>query len=143
MVTFAELDWSARVGALGDQSEAAFEAAQTTGFLRTGLNRPPLQVGKLHPYERHRPDYLTGRGYVECVGVSKDQILKLRLSKWEALRFWRTLAPVYVWVLDSYNNRTAEIAYDDLDARVRACPILRFANDQHPYYKVPAAVMFG
>ena len=87
---YREQQWSQRVGTLGDIAEGVFEDVAPFGSsIRFGLNRPPFKVGKLTPEQRSAPDYLSGTGFfVEVQGCGRDNILKVKLEKWNALKAW-------------------------------------------------------
>jgi hypothetical protein len=142
MGSYPDAPWEARYGTLGDTAEAEFEARFKLGFVRTGLKRPPLRVRDIHPYVRQMPDYLTSRGWVEVMGLGEDQILKLKIGKLEALRFWSMLMPVVLWVWDSHNKRHTEVALERVEKMAITAKI-GFFPEGALYYELPAAELFG
>src|SRR6266498_2550714 len=92
--SFRDQDWQARYQGMGDLAEGAFEEVHQYGFVRWGLDRPPIQVHKLPKRIRFAPDYLTTHSFVEVQGFGKDQVIKLKLDKYDALRWWNVLHPV-------------------------------------------------
>jgi hypothetical protein len=126
---------------MGDEAEAEFEHRSKLGFVRAGLRRPKVRVRDLHPYEAHRPDYLTSRGYVEVMGMGEDQILKLKIKKLEALHFWALLMPVSLWVWDSFKRRYVELPLARVDILAVKAKIAFFPEGS-PYYELPAEQLF-
>lgn len=139
---YSDAPWEARYATLGDVAEAEFEAHYKLGFVRTGLKRPPVRVRDLHPYVRQLPDYLTSRGWVEVMGLGEDQILKLKIDKLAALRFWGMLMPVVLWVWDSHKRRHAEVPLERLE-KLAAKAKVSFFPEGALYYELPAAELFG
>jgi hypothetical protein len=93
---------------MGDQAETAFEDVMVTtkrGYVRWGLNRPPLKVGMLPKRIRYAPDYLTTKSFVEVQGFGNDQLLKLKVEKLDCMAWWNTVHPVELFVWDSKNER--------------------------------------
>jgi len=83
---------------MGDAAENAF-AELWPNHHRSGLDRPPLNVGQLSLKDRSTPDFLTNDGYVECMGIGRDSTLKLKLDKAVALCMWNhdTHTDLFVW----------------------------------------------
>lgn len=140
-MNFSERSWADRLGQMGDEAETEFEARSKLGFVRSGLRRPKVRVRDLHLYERHRPDYLTSRGYVEVMGMGEDQILKLKVKKLEALHFWDLLMPVTLWIWDSHKRRCIELPLVRVDALVVRAKIAFFPEGS-AYYELPAEGLF-
>jgi hypothetical protein len=139
---FSDAPWAARFVSMGDEAESQFEARYGKGFERAGLKRPKIRVRDLHPFEAQRPDYLTSRGYVEVMGMGRDQTLKLKVDKLEALRFWRLLGRVHLWVWDSHHKRHVELPLERLEALTRTAKVRQFPEGT-PYYALPADGLFG
>lgn len=112
---FRDQDWQQREAILGDPAEAAFEAWIKCGYVRTGLQRPPLAMHKLPTRIRYTPDYLTAHAYYEVQGYGRDQTLKVKLEKWSCLHWWNDLHPVKMFVWDSHFERSCVIDLPDLD----------------------------
>lgn len=103
--TFSERPFEQRIGQLGDQAEAVFEAVYPQGWARYGLCRPPINLATVPPMIRYSPDYITAKGFVEVQGFGRDQTFKLKASKYEALNAWHGLFRVDLFAYDSHNKR--------------------------------------
>lgn len=115
--TFKDKEWDERVGTLGDPAETAFEQWATTngiGFVRSGLNRPPFELGALQPMTLYTPDYLTAGGYIEVQGCGKDGLFKFKHDKLNALRRWEEQEEVLVWLWDQPANTCVLIGLDQI-----------------------------
>jgi len=99
-------------------SEIAFDAVFGDESARWGLDHPPFDLQKLPPFIRYTPDRIMGRMLVECKGVGKDAVLKVKIEQLEALRFWSHIHPVSIFVWDSFRKRWTMI---ELEALVAAC----------------------
>lgn len=133
MNAFKDLPWEARFGSMGDEAEQKFEEVYPKGWVRWGLNRPPVKVSALPPKIRYAPDYLTSDGFIEVMGVGKDQILKVKLEKHLCLWQWHHEMPTQIFVWDSENKRYTYIAVPDLHDIVR---ILESFPEGKPYWAV-------
>ena len=80
-MSFKDGTWAQRFGALGDEAEQVFERVARYGWVRYGLNRPPLQMHRLPARIRYTPDYLMSNKFIEVQGLGRDQKLKLKLDK--------------------------------------------------------------
>lgn len=113
---------------LGDESENKFleVAEQYVGLdpsgspcaVRAGLLRPPFSILNLSTRERGRPDFLTPIGFVECKGLGRDQILKMKRADLDVLSFWNSIEPVNIFVWDSYEQRHAMRSLDAITALI-------------------------
>lgn len=97
-MSFKDKDFSARFGAMGDESENTFMRVWPTNYVRFGLNRPPLRMSSLPERLRHTPDFLTSSHLVECKGVGKDDLVKIKLKELNCLWYWHQLHPVRIFV---------------------------------------------
>ena len=104
-VSFHERTFANRFGAMGDEAESVFEATHPAGYVRFGLNRPPLHMASLPVRVRYAPDYLTSKGFVEVKGCGRDQRLKVKLENLNALHYWNQLFTTSVFVWDSSKKR--------------------------------------
>lgn len=104
-MAFKDQSFNHRLGAMGDEAESVFEAAYPNGYVRTGLCRPPIQVHALPIQVRYIPDYLTSNGWVEVQGFGRDQTVKLKMEKYQALIWWSWLWPVSLFLWDKTNKR--------------------------------------
>lgn len=119
MAGYAEQKWNQRVGTLGDIAEGIFEQISPFGaWVRHGLNRPPFQMKQLTPEQRNAPDYLCGTGhYVEVQGCGRDNVIKVKLEKWEAQKKWhKHIGEVRFFF---WNSNTSEYALISMDALQR------------------------
>lgn len=117
-MSFKDKSFADRFGAMGDQSESAFEQwceQHQHNQVRWGLDRPPLKMSMLPTRLRYSPDYLMSAKFVECQGFGRDQTFKLKVEKHGALHWWADLHPVDLWVLDSHNNRACLLGLNDFD----------------------------
>ena len=134
--------WSERFKDMGDEAEGVFEELYNVngvGFARFGFNRPNLHMSKLPTHLRYAPDYVTEDGFVEVQGFGRDQTCKLKVDKWEALRYWDCLHPVYLFVYDSFNKRSTTIALRDVGGR--SVRLDKFPEGK-PYFAIDASDIF-
>jgi hypothetical protein len=98
---------------MGDEAENMFEiVSQETNFgiHRSGLNRPNFNMSRLPVMIRYTPDYLTEDSYVEVQGFGKDQLVKIKKEKLDALHAWDQHFATEMFLWDSVNRRWAFIA---------------------------------
>lgn len=142
--TFKDQDWKHRYQGMGDQAEKVFEEVFDKGFTRWGLQRPPIQVHRLPRRIRYAPDYLTTRHFVEVQGFGRDQIVKLKLDKYDALRWWNVMHPVLLFLYDSANVRYTFVELEEVTAQLEAGTAeIRKFPEGHAYYAFPAEVFFS
>ena len=133
MTAFHQRSWTQREKALGDEAESVFEAVQTKGFARYGINRPPVQVHKLHLMVRYTPDYMRSTELVEVMGAGRDQVLKH--EKLSALQMWDALImPTHLFVWDSHQRRHGECRIGDLP--IGGVPVGKFPEGK-AFYGIP------
>jgi hypothetical protein len=114
---FSEQNLAARKGTMGEIAEAVFEATYPQGWCRWGIDRPPIQVAKVPAFVRFAPDYLTSKGFVEVQGFGKDQKIKLKHAKYDALNEWHGIFRVDLFFYDSHNSRYGFVRlHDFIDA---------------------------
>lgn len=113
-MSFKDKSFNSRFAAMGDQSEQVFEAVYDQGFVRWGLNRPPINLKNVPPFVRYAPDYLTGKGFVEVQGFGTDQKFKLKDDKADALVSWNHLFRTDIFVFDSKNSRYGWLRLNEL-----------------------------
>jgi hypothetical protein len=123
---------------MGDEAEGVFEQVYGQGFVRTGLNRPPLMMSMLPEFVRYTPDYLTSKGYVEVQGFGRDQINKFKREKIEALLAWNRHFRVDFFLWDSYNKRYGWVRLQDLVRDFRPHHVQTFPEGKE-YFGVSAA----
>ncbi len=147
MVSFREGRWERRFEAMGDAAEAAFEdwaEDQQRGFIRYGLNRPPIAVHRLPTRVRYTPDFLTTRAFVECQGFGKDQLVKMKVDKLGCLHWWADLHEVELFLWDSHNKRSALVSLNQFDdALCEPEAALKHFHERKPYFELPAHLFFG
>ena len=98
-------------------AEGAFEdwaSNARTGYVRFGLDRPPIHVHRLPAFIRYTPDYLTTKSLVEVQGFGRDQTLKLKIEKLAALGKWADIHPVKMFCWDSTNQRAFMVDHEAL-----------------------------
>lgn len=143
MTSFRNQSWGDRFGAMGDEAEMRFEEwahSTSRGFVRFGLNRPPIAVHRLPPFIRYTPDYLQTNQLVEVQGFGRDQLFKLKADKLEILGQWAEYHPVDLFAWDSTNRRAWMVPLDALQEAAPNMPIGMFDGTK-PYYEYSADVL--
>lgn len=116
---FRDRPFDQRFGDMGDEAEGHFEEYATNvlkkGYVRFGLDRPPLRMSDLPTRLRYTPDYLMGKQFVEVQGFGRDQTYKIKLEKLNSLHWWNDLHPVQMYVWDSHKKRECMLHLFDLD----------------------------
>lgn len=146
--SFKDQGWQARYQGMGDLAEGEFERVmeeeRRLGFTRYGLDRPPIQVHKLPKRIRYTPDYLTTHTFVEVQGFGQDQIVKLKLDKYDALRWWNVLHPVELFLFDSANVRWTFVKLDAVTELLEGEDVqIRKFSEGNRYYAFPAELFFS
>lgn len=136
-MSFKDGGFAQRYEQMGDQAEAVFEEHYRQGWVRFGLNRPPLQMGALPPKIRYTPDYLTSKGLVEVQGFGRDQVAKFKRDKIEALLSWHRDFRVDFFLWDSTNRRYGWVRLPQLVTDFRKHHVLQFPEGTE-YFAVPA-----
>jgi hypothetical protein len=101
MSSFKDQTWEERVEVLGDPGENAFRkyaSRRELGVVKYGLDRPPVNLGRITNFVRYTPDFLTDEGLVEVQGCGRDQLFKFKHSKLMALRQWQRQQHVNLWL---------------------------------------------
>ena len=128
---------------MGDPAEDKFLQELPLGQAdKFGLRRPNVKLGLFSAFVLHTPDFLTSTGWlVEVMGVGKDQILKLKVSKLDALCEWEEKQRVALYVWDSYKKRSLTAPLEDV---VAVAFVVRdrdgcssFENDGNVYFPIP------
>jgi hypothetical protein len=99
-------------------SEIQFDAVFGDSSDRWGLDHPPFDMQNLSSIVRYAPDRIMARKLVECKGLGKDGVLKIKIEQLEALRFWDHIHPVAIFIWDAFNKRWTMM---ELDALIQAC----------------------
>ena len=139
-MTFHGRSFGARFGAMGDEAEAVFEATYGQGFVRTGLNRPPISMAALATRVRYTPDYLTSSGYVEVKGTGRDQILKLKVENLNALHFWNQVMECRLWIWNTTRSVWGHCTIKELQKRIddpAGGVTLDHFHDGKAYFAIP------
>lgn len=146
-MSFADQPFAARIGKMGDQAEGKFEEwadSLAKGWVRFGLNRPPLHMASLPTRLRYCPDYLCSDGFYEVQGFGRKQQLQLKVEKWSCLNYWNTLHPVRLFVYDSHKDRDVVLdlsAIQDLLNHGKAA--IGHFPEPKAYFAVDAEHIFG
>ena len=102
---------------------------------RFGWNRPNISMSNMTSEIKHMPDYYTANGYfVEVGGLGRDGIYKLKLDKYEALRFWNKMQPLKLFVWNSSTSEWALIDWSQLKrlvAKARKLGMEAIDNDEN------------
>lgn len=138
MSGFRDQSFAARFGAMGDEAEGMFEATYPEGFVRFGLNRPPIRLADVPPFVRYTPDYLTSKGLVEVQGFGRDQTFKLKDDKLAALLKWQEKFRVDVWVWDSHKRRYGWLRLNQLLVAVQDHARQKAFVEGKPYWALAA-----
>jgi len=143
-IGFKDQPWTQRFGTLGDPAEQRFEQFYEGNWERWGLNRPNLSMKMLPNNIRHAPDYITSHGFVECKGLGRDQVLKVKHEEIdEAWGFWNQIMPLRVFVFDSHNDRHTIIDYSQILWMANDHGTVdHFPDNNKPYYRIPAEAIF-
>lgn len=136
MAGFSNQSFDARFGAMGDEAEGVFEHVYEKGFVRWGLNRPSIQVSALAMKIRYAPDYLTTNGFVEVMGVGRDQTLKLKVEKLLCLWQWNHEMPTQLFIWDSKNQRYCYVSIPDLANQLGIATMATFPEGKN-YWQIP------
>ena len=141
METFRLKTFDERIKTMGDIAEQKFEKDAAVKFVRYGLNRPQINMAHLPPEIRHTPDYLTSQGLVEVQGLGKDQILKIKHEKLKALKWWSEVHPLYLFIYDSYNERTYMMSFQELTKKCKMSETNYFPEGK-PYYAMDSSLIW-
>lgn len=146
-MSFQDQPFATRIGKMGDQAEGKFEEwadQQCKGWVRFGLNRPPLRMSSLPTRLRYTPDYLCSDGFYEVQGFGRKQTLQLKIEKWSCLNYWNTLHPVHLYIYDSHKDRERVVSLDRVQHWLDndQVTIGQFPEPK-AYFAVPAKVVFA
>lgn len=106
-MSFREQPFKQRMAKMGDEAEGVFEKVEPFGPLwdRNGWNRPRSGMKGMSLELRTKPDYYVNGLLVEVMGLGRDGILKLKLDKWEGLKFWNKVQPTDLFVWNSHTQQ--------------------------------------
>ena len=132
--TFKDKPWEQRFASMGDEAEGVFEDVYPQGYVRSGLDRPPIQMSVLPMKIRYTPDYLTSKGYVEVQGLGQDRIFKIKHEKLDALFLWHTdfRADLFLW--DRTAKRYGFVRLGDLEPILLEHATTKHFKEGKPYY---------
>jgi hypothetical protein len=127
---------------MGDEAEGVFEAIcsnEGRSWARYGLRRPRLAVQMLPAKVRYTPDYLCNKELVEVQGFGKDQTIKTKVEKLDALAWWSNAMPVHIFLWDSTNRRYLERQLAWLRTMIRRHGTEEVFPEGKVYYAFPAS----
>lgn len=144
MPSFKDQSFATRFQAMGDECEGKFEEVWPEKWERFGINRPALHVPSLPERIRHTPDYLTSKNLVECKGLGRDQVLKVKVVEFSCWGFWNKVHPLFVFVWDSHKKRYTHFTYLQFVDWINAghATLASFPEGK-AYFAMPASVVFG
>lgn len=139
-MSFHQLPFSQRFSKLGDEAEGAFTTVNPSAH-DLGLRRPAFSMSGMPANLRNIPDFALPDGMYEVMGFSsRGGSLKLKFEKADSLRAWDGVAPVYLWVYDSYKKR---YWVSPIRAWLNACyehgEVDRFPDNDQPYWALKCA----
>lgn len=114
MTSFKDQAWTRRFGSMGDEAESVFEHVWPKGFVRYGLDRPPIHVHKLPQFVRYTPDYLTSSNLVEVQGFGRDRKVKVKHDKLDSLLDWNAFMPVLMFLWNNADEQWGTIPINKL-----------------------------
>lgn len=138
---FRNQSWGSRFQQMGDQAEGQFEDWMTTvvkaGYVRFGLDRPPIAVHMLPLKLRYTPDFLTSKRLYEVKGFGRDRIAKVKVENEQALWEWDCDMPTRIWFYNSHDHKawTLDVKGAALDGAWNACQVASFPEGKD-YYEV-------
>jgi len=109
MSAFHQKNWTQRVTQMGDQAENACDLVHhgkthTLGLNRIWQNGDGLYLNDMTDAMRYTPDRLSRWCFIECMGIGRDNTLKIKQEKLEALNKWSKLGPTELFVYSSAKN---------------------------------------
>lgn len=130
-MTFYKQPPSARMST-PNESEQVFDKLNPNSA-PWGIDHPPIDVGSLPALVRFAPDRLKSGGFVECKGVGKDGIVKVKMEQLYALQFWHMLLPVTIFIWNSFRKQHAELSLKTfMDACQEHGTIQQFPDNNKP-----------
>lgn len=121
-MTFHKQSFSARFAAMGDEAEAIYEQVLPIGnSIPFGWRRPTVSMRNMTNKIKNMPDFYAGSGHlVEAMGCGTDMLLKLKTSKWEALKAWNQDQDVMLFVWNSKVREWLMLDWQGMKAAVAA-----------------------
>lgn len=118
---FHKQQWPTRYRTMGDTAEKVFETVAPISFARLGWNRPQVSMKRMSLMLRQMPDYYVSSGHlVEVMGCGRDDILKLKVVKYEALKAWNRVQPLALFVYSSSREEWKLLEWEEVKAAVAA-----------------------
>lgn len=135
-MSFHQRSFKTRFGTMGDPAEAAFDLVYPKHH-KLGLNRPPFFMGGMNLPMRYTPDRMLRDRFVECMGIGRDRLLKLKTEKVDALAVWTLIGPVDLFVFDQKLGTYHQAPIGDWQGHLEAHGNARtFENDKKPYIEL-------
>lgn len=141
-MSYNEQPFTKRLSTMGDEAEHMFEVIGPVGKVaRLGWNRPPVSMSQMTEMIRHVPDYYAQIGrLVECMGLGRDGIIKLKLVKFDALTAWNKIQPVSLFLWNSSMSEWVLLEWRQVQALVRKSKkehgVQVFKNDGNEYWGI-------
>lgn len=135
-MNYRDRPWHRRIAQMGDLAEGKF-AALNPKAVKIGLDRPPWRVNDMPTVEmKCIPDFVAKDRFIEVMGFGRDQTLKIKCYKLDALDTWDVaVGPVYLWVYDSSTDRCWDAPlYDWAIACQSKATIEKFPDNDAKYY---------
>ena len=85
---------------------------------------------------------MTAQGLVEVQGLGKDQILKVKHEKLKALKWWSKVHPLYLFIYDSYRERTYMMPFKELIKKCTMSETNHFPEGK-PYYAMHSSLIWA
>jgi hypothetical protein len=128
----------------GDWAETAFEEyakKKDISFERYGFDRSELKNFRYLPeFVRLTPDFAAtkkSKGFlVECKGCGRGDVVNVKLRDIDTLSAWNVLAPIYIFVNDSSQDRVSFMPFDEFITAIVYTEIGSW-DDGARYYKIP------
>lgn len=141
MVKYRDRPFAQRFGVLGDYAENVYEKVSPLGpTCRHGWRRPSVSMRYMSNELKNKPDYYASTGVlVEVMGLGRDGILKLKLDKYEAMKFWNKVQETALFAWNSSEHMWALIEWKPLVGlvqRARNRGIESFEEDGNEYYPI-------
>lgn len=109
-MAFHQQSFQNRLATMGDIAEGEFDRVYEGKVHNFGLNRVWVNGDNLYMNDmtvpmRYMPDRMTRDKIFEVMGCGRDQTLKLKVEKIQALQAWDDIGPTWLFVYDSSNHR--------------------------------------
>lgn len=140
-MTFSDLHFTQRFGAMGDEAEAVYEAVLPLGPSDIfGWRRPDVSMQNMTDKIRYKPDFYAGSGHlVEVMGCNGPLLRGMKVDKWEAMKDWNSDQPMAYFLWNRKLQRWALVfhaAMITLVGRARREGIKAFEVDGNRYFEI-------